>query len=378
MRIAFVSSVTAHTAATESTERMRRTAQLLAERGHEVTVFCSRWWDGERETFSQNDVTYRAVTTDPESTGRFTLGLPLALRRTNPDVLHAVYPSSGQVLSAKAASALLRTPLVVDWYGTADSRQNGAVHAAAEDGKLKRTIRDTKQAMRLYGRKLSASTPDMVFTPSRTVKTRVRESGANGNDVRVVPNSIDLAQIRDVTPVNVADIVYSRRLDENANLESLLLALAELRDKDWTAAVIGDGPERRNYERQARDLRIDDRVTFAGDQPLEKRLSTFKGAHVYVQTARRESFPTDLLRAMACGCLGVVEYHAESSAHELVENKDRGFRTTSEDELTETLRTAADIPHQTRNEEFDEYGNDALFDAYLNCYKDVQESFGLF
>jgi len=55
-----------------------------------------------------------------------------------------------------------------------------------------------------------------------------------------------------VEPGEAIDVIYARRLDEGANLESLLLGLAELRGRDWQANVIGDGPERETYERLAR------------------------------------------------------------------------------------------------------------------------------
>jgi glycosyltransferase involved in cell wall biosynthesis len=86
------------------------------------------------------------------------------------------------------------------------------------------------------------------------VKTRVRELGASADDDRVIPNSIDMDAIRDTQVVEGAEIDYSRRLDEDANPESLLLALAELRVKGWHAVVVGDGPERHWYKRQAADL----------------------------------------------------------------------------------------------------------------------------
>nr|WP_309221810.1 glycosyltransferase [Halorussus sp. MSC15.2] len=127
------------------------------------------------------------------------------------------------------------------------------------------------------------------------------------------------------------------------------------------------------YERQVRDLRIEDRVSFAGDQPLENRLSAFKGAQVYVQTARREAFPTDLLRALASGSTGVVEYHVESSAHELVEQENRAFRTTSEQELTDALVTASEMEPMEFNENFAEYDEEQVLDKYLTAYDEAEE-----
>jgi len=351
MRVAFVSETTTQHRETGATRRTRRTAEALVGRGHDAVVCCAKWWDGDHETFEQGGVTYRAVTDRPDRDARrFAASLPAALRAADPDVIQVSPTSPGHVLAAKLAGVAVRAPVVVDWY---DSPEPGD-----SDDPLWR---------------LAARLPELVLAPSETVRTRIRELGADGEAVRVVPNAIDLDAVRAAEPREVADVVYSRRLDEDANLESLLLALAELRDRDWSAVVIGDGPERDVYERQVRDLRIDDRVSFAGDQPLENRLAAFKGARVYAQTARRESFPTDLLRALACGCAGVVEYHVDSSAHELVEQEDRAFRTTSEQELTDALVAAAGMEPMTFNENFSAYDESAVLDEYLAAYDEARE-----
>jgi glycosyltransferase involved in cell wall biosynthesis len=174
--------------------------------------------------------------------------------------------------------------------------------------------------------------------------------------------------IRATEPTDGGDIVYARRLDADANLESLLLALAELRTSDWSATVIGDGPARAAYERQAADLRIDDRVAFTGTLSREQRVARYRGAHAFVHTARRTPFATELLWALASGCTGVVEYHAESSAHELVEARERGFLATGGDELVDCLRGAAGLARRDIDEEFAAFDEERVADRYLDAY----------
>ncbi|MFC7045028.1 glycosyltransferase family 4 protein [Halobacteriaceae archaeon GCM10025711] len=355
MRVAFVSAVTSHHRDTPQAERVRRTAELLAARGHEVVVFCGRWWDGSLDEFEHDDVTYRAVT--PDATGwRFLTRLPGRLREFDPDVVHAVHHPPGHVVAAWVGGVLASAPVVVDWYDTKPREEPGGA---------------VRRHLRRKARRLATRLPATIVTPSATVKTGVRELGAADEDVRVVPNPVEMDRIREATVNGTADVVFSRHLDEDANLESLLLSLAEFRDREWTTVVVGDGPERESYERQARDLRIQDQVEFVGDQDLDDLLPVLRGAHVYVHTATRTSFATDLLRGLASGCVGIVQYHAESSAHELVERRERGFLVTDETELKQALVEAGEMERRDLDEAFAEFDEREYLERVLDCYRDA-------
>ena len=333
MRVAFVSLFAPGHGETPARTRTLRTASGLADRGHDVVWLCSRWWGGDHDAFDDDGIEYRSVTAEPAPTA-FAAKLPVALRRVAPDVVHAVNSPPTPALAATVGGSLSRVPVVVDWW------------------------RDHPADARRWYRPL-ARRADAVTTPSRTTKTRVREHGADGGDVRVLPESIDF------------DAVYSRRLDRHANVETFLLGLAELRGRDWTAAVIGDGPERGRVEATASDLRIDDRVEFLGDLPTDARIPIFKGTHVAVATATWETFATDLLWAVACGCVALVEYQADSSAHELVEGRERGRLVTSPAELADEFVAVGDLERRAVDPEFAAYDHDAVIDRYVGVYEDL-------
>ncbi|MFD1563504.1 glycosyltransferase family 4 protein [Haloarchaeobius amylolyticus] len=352
MRLAFVSFETVHHRDSETNQRFRTILELLAADGHDVHCYCAGFWAGEKSTYEHENVTYHAVSTGPEARSSFLARLPFVLAAANPDVIHASARPPSQVLAARVGATLARAPLVLEWYG--------------DDG-----IPETRWT------RLAAGRPDRIVTPSELVGTWVRERGADGDVVDTVPNPIDCDRIQDVEPGEAVDVIYARRLDEGANLESLLLGLAELRDRDWQATVIGDGPERERYERLASDLRIDERVTFRGDLALDERIAAYRGAHVFAQTAEHCVFPTEMLWALAAGCVGIVEYHANSSAHELVEGWDRGFRTTSEDELAEAILAAGELDHREYDGRFADYDRSAVAEQYLDLYRTLQDDHGL-
>ncbi|EJN60552.1 Glycosyltransferase involved in cell wall bisynthesis [Halogranum rubrum] len=351
MRVAFVAMVTAYHEETPATRRTRRIARHLAAGGHDVTVLCSQWWEGTIPEFEHEDVLYRAVTDDP-SAKAFASKLPFALKRSSPDVVHAVNTPPSGVVAAKTTARLLRVPVVVDWWS----------EGAGSPANYRRAARKA----------------DAVVTPSETVRTQVREYGADADDVRVIPESVDLSLVRDAPVDDRFDVVYARHLDEAANVEGFLLALAELREKGWSAAVVGDGPERERAERTARDLRIDDRVDFLGSLSDEARVSVLKGAHVFAQTATHEAFPTNLLWALAAGCVGIVEYQAGSSAHELVEGRERGRLVTNPQELADEIVAARTVERLPFDESFASFDHGEILEQYLACYRDVVDDYGFF
>jgi len=352
VHVAFVSMETAHDRDRPGLERARRTARLLAARGHEVTYLCSQWWGGDAvPTFEHEGIEYRRVTREPAA-GTFAAKVPAALWRAGADVIHTVHGPPRHAAVAEKVGTALRTPVLVDWFGDAPT----------EPGSQQR----------------AASGADLITAPSELVRTQVREHGVDNGAVRVVPESIDVETVREAPVDDRFDVVTARRLDEHANVGTLLLALAERRQRDWSAAIVGDGPERETFERAARDLRIDDRITFTGALPERKRVSIYKGAHVFAQTATVEPFATELLRALSCGCLGVVEYQARSSAHELVEGEERGRRVTSPEEMAEVITDAGAVEHREYNSAFDQFDHTAVLETYLGCYEKIQQDGALF
>ncbi|MFC6615006.1 glycosyltransferase family 4 protein [Halopenitus salinus] len=350
MRVAFVSLFTPHHGETPARSRTHRIARQLADRGHEVRWLCAQWWGGDHDSFEDEGIGYRRVVADPDP-ARFAARLPAALRRASPDVVHATNSPPGGALAATATRLFHRAPVLVDWWRD---------HPA-----------DSPISYRLLARGA-----DGIVVPSETARTRLLEYGTDAEATTIIPESIDFGLVESADVDDRFDVVYSRRLDRDANVESFLLALAELRTREWRAAVIGDGPERRAAEETASDLRIDDRVTFLGETPIDERVSVFKGAHVAVQTATREAFASDLLWALACGCVGLVEYQAGSSAHEIAEARERARLVTSPQEIADAFLEAGSMSRRAVDDRFESYDRRPILERYLERYRSLLDARG--
>jgi len=347
MRVAIVALETTRHDDTVGNRRLERVARLLAEHGHEVTVFCGQWWDNYRDEFVENGVRYYGVTYGT-AVSSFCARLPALLASYRPDVVHTRPKPAKQVVAALTGGRLARAPLAVEWYG------NETV--AAED--------------RLTG--IVTGKPARIVTPSEFVRTQVRELGATEDNTCVIPESIDYSLVESVDPAEDVDVVYAHRLDETANMDDFLLGLAELRQSGWNATVVGDGPRREEYEAEAAKLRIDDRVEFVGDCDRETRVGIYRGAHAFVQTAYREHFAIELLWALACGCIGIVQYQSKSGAHELIEQYERSYRVTDPEEIADAIVNAGEFGHHTSDETWRRYDHHEVIEQYPDLYRELQ------
>jgi hypothetical protein len=91
-----------------------------------------------------------------------------------------------------------------------------------------------------------------------------------------------------------------------------------------------------------------------------------------------EYFATELLWALACGCIGIVEYQTDSSAHELIEHRERDFRVTTPQEIADRIVEAAGMDHRTIGESLAEYDHSAVAGQYESLYDRLIDARGLF
>lgn len=98
-------------------------------------------------------------------------------------------------------------------------------------------------------------------------------------------------------------------------------ALARRLSPDLRASIVGSGPLRDNLVALARELNIQDYVTFV--ESTEKILDYYRSAHIFVLTSDYEGTPNVVLEAMACG-LPVVATLAGGTT-ELVREQETGY-----------------------------------------------------
>lgn len=90
------------------------------------------------------------------------------------------------------------------------------------------------------------------------------------------------------------------RLIKQKGLEYVVQALPEVEHDDYKHVVIGRGPEKKNLEKQARELGVEDKLHFTGFVPEEDMTDYYTQADAFVLPSLYEPFGIVLVEAMAC------------------------------------------------------------------------------
>jgi glycosyltransferase involved in cell wall biosynthesis len=169
--------------------------------------------------------------------------------------------------------------------------------------------------MRLYNEldRVSLRHAQRVLTVCAAFAEQMKERGVEASRIRVQHMPIrrfsisqeDAAQLRsDLRLMPETRVILSvGRLSQEKGHTDLIAAFVRLRDrmKDFSLrlVLVGDGPERLNLERQARESDAADHIIFCGHRDDAKR---FYGiASVFALPSYTEGTPNVLLEAMAAG-----------------------------------------------------------------------------
>jgi glycosyltransferase involved in cell wall biosynthesis len=125
---------------------------------------------------------------------------------------------------------------------------------------------------------------------------------ANGIDTEVyspdILGRIHMRKLLGFTEENFV-IGFSGRLDPVKNFDLMLEILGECvkRDKNIKLLVIGDGPERQNFEKKCQDKNLEKSVLLVGQK--ENVVPYLRSLDVFLLTSLREQMPMTILEAMA-------------------------------------------------------------------------------
>lgn len=217
------------------------------------------------------------------------------IHANKPDVVHAIMYQAIQLCRALKMLGYAQFPLV----------------------SAPRVHYRTRSGFSLWIDKMLKPNDTLLVTESEASrKYLIEELAYDGNKITTIYNGVDIAswpiskvdrnRVRMRLKLQPEDVLIGSvgRLDEQKGHRYLLEAFAKVRATQPVKLVlVGEGPMRRELENLARELRIEEDCTFAGEvQDVPAWLSALD---VFVLASLWEGLPNALLEAMAMG-LAVV------------------------------------------------------------------------
>jgi glycosyltransferase involved in cell wall biosynthesis len=318
----------------------RNLGERLAADGHDVTYITLRQW--RRGTDPQvRGVNVVAVGPRMRLYGRdgrrrilpplvFGLGVlwHLVARGGRYDVVHTASFPYFSLLAAGALRRVRRFRVVVDWH-EAWTRAYWTEYLGPLGGFLGWAVQ--RVCLRL---------PQRAFCFSRLHAKRLREEGLRG-EVTVLAGEY-AGPLQAQPPVEARPvIVFAGRHIPEKRVPALVGALVRAREgiPALRCEIYGDGPERPQVLRLARELGAEAWIDLPGFVPGEEVETALRTALCMILPSRREGYGLIVVEASAQGTPSVVVRDPDNAATELVEDGVNGFvaASASSDDLASAI-----------------------------------------
>ena len=222
--------------------------------------------------------------------------------------------------------------------------------------------RASKWIIRQYSLAVSDKT-NMVITPSYKSQNYLRKIGAS-KYIGVIPTGIDTTRFINYKldpearfnflkeqniPENSKIMLFLGRMAKEKNIEELLdnfKSLTEKRD-DAYFVVVGDGPNRPDLEKKAKELGIMAKTRFIGAVPYENIDFYYALADVFVNASVSETQGLTYLEAMASKKVVLAKY--DSNLSELIVDGYNGFFFDTKEEFLQKIGKIFEISDTTYN-----------------------------
>jgi L-malate glycosyltransferase len=234
---------------------------------------------------------------------------------------------------------------------------------------MARIVRRTFSGVSANGQQATLAAAELFGLPVSSIALTY-----NGLDFRLLEQTRSAEEIRQelAIPDGAFSVATTGNLRWWKRVDLLIRAVAGAPDR-IRCYVIGDGPDRRRLEELARELRVQDRVTFTGTRQSVADYLYAMDAFV-LPSGPQEAFGNSAVEAMAVG-LPTIVFDDSAGLLEHVEPGADGFVVSSVGELTALLvrleedrAFAASIGARASESVREKYTLSRMLDAYETLY----------
>jgi len=196
-----------------------------------------------------------------------------------------------------------------------------------------------------------------IHCVSEGMRRGLEDLGINGGRISAFPMGIEIDFLKkeggqragfDTRPTT---ILSNRNLLPIYNVSLFIRAIPlVLREESKVKFLVaGDGPEREELEKEAKDLRIEDFVQFLGRIPHDAMLNLLSQTDIYVSTSLHDGTSVSLLEALGSGAFPVVT--DIPSNREWISDGENGFLVPTDKERTLAIQIIKAIRNRSLAEE---------------------------
>ena len=178
--------------------------------------------------------------------------------------------------------------------------------------------------------------PNKITLYGKSLLKYAKKIGMNMKKVKVVPTGIDLKRFEKVKgnirkefniKNNETIILYIGLMLPRKGIDIIIKTADKLRNKNIKFLLVGDGPDKKKYEKEVEKLKLQDKIIFTG---WRKDIGRFyKSADIFFLPSRGEGLPGVIMESMACE-LPIVSSKIPCTT-DLVEDGKTGFLCETED-----------------------------------------------
>ncbi len=354
-------------------KRLFDISQRLVSNGYDVTIYCMKWWKGDK-ILKKDGITYYPISPyyPLYYKGRRSIKQAvffafncLKLINKSFDVIDVDHIPHLVLFTTKIICVLRRKEMIATWHevwGKKYWRNYLGIFA----GFIAYNIE-----------KIGSRLPNKIISVSDNTSYDLKSVLGAKRNIVTIPNGLNFDLIKNSKlSKNTSDIIFAGRLLANKNIDVLLKALFVLKKRGIykKTHIIGEGPEKENLEKLSGSLGLNDQVVFFNFFENHPDLySMIKSSKVFVLPSTREGFGIAVIEANACGLPVITINHTHNAAKDLIINEENGIVCDlDENSLADALEKVLNLKKSP--EDYMKYSEKYDWDQVFPVIKEIYEN----
>jgi glycosyltransferase involved in cell wall biosynthesis len=325
LKIAFVSDAIYPYNKGGKEKRLYEISTRLSKAGHDVHIYCMKWWKGKSTNRVENGVHLHGISPlYPLYAGQrrsisqaffFSLSC-FKLLKENFDLIDVDHMPHLVLFTTKIVSVIKRKKMYATW-----NEVWGREYWVEYLGNLGNIAYLIEW--------LSARMPDEIIAVSAHTKNKLIYDLHVKKVIAVIHNGIDLKEIVKTKPSkNKSDIIFAGRLLSHKNVNLLISSIHLLKNNypNIKCIIVGKGPEEKKLKKLVDELNLQNNVIFYNFLENHNDLyAMMKSSKVFAFPSTREGFGIVALEANASGLPVITTDHKDNATKDLIVNGENGY-----------------------------------------------------